>query len=158
MDQQLGKEAALWKKWAHSRSARPDAIENSNGELRTRSMPQFVKQPPAPTPCPRSQSAAASTQEYPRLQEDAAITNHRTVEDLRARKWDKAEQKLTNAFFLVWAAGVVLLGGWHVANLLSASVLQVTVAVLTASCIPVAISRVNRKPLDGPPRGMRRVV
>ena len=151
MDQQLSKEAVLWKKWSYARSARPDAKEHSNSELRTRSMPQFVKQPTAPTPCPRSQSAAASTHEYPRLPEDAAITNHRTVDYLRTQEWEQGEKTITSAFFLVWAVSVVLLGGWHAANLLSASVVHVTVAVVAASCIPVAISRINRQAPDGVP-------
>jgi len=156
MDQKLAKEAALWKNWAYSRPM--EAQRNSDDApaltavrerpLRLRSAPQLVKQPAAPK---RSQSAAASIQGYTSLQEDPAIINHRTVEDLRARKWEKAEQKITSAFFLVWAASVVLLGGWHVANQLSASVVQVAVAVLTASCAPVAFSRINRPATDAVP-------
>ena len=125
-------------------------ITDSAPALRTRSVPQSVTQPAVSSPWSRSQSAAASTHDYPRLQEDATITNHRTVEDLRARKWEKAEQKVTNAFFLVWAVSVVLLGGWHVVNQLSASVVQVAVAVLAATT-PVAYLRINRQPPDGVP-------
>jgi hypothetical protein len=127
------------------------AKEHSNAALRTHSIPQFVKRPPAPTRGARSQSAAASTQRYPRLQEDAAIANHHNVEYLRTREWEQGEQMITSAFFLVWAVSVVLLGGWHVASQLSANVAQVAVAVLAATCTPVAFSRINRQAPDGVP-------
>ena len=112
-------------------------MEHNNAApvLRKRSLPQSEKLPTVSESWSRSQSAVASTHDYryPRLREDAAkgfktkplhaaIINHRTVEDLRARKWEKADQKVTSAFFLVWALGVALLGGWHAANQLSASV------------------------------------
>jgi len=127
------------------------AKEHSNAALRTRSMPQFVKQPPSPTRYARSQSTAASKQRYPRLPEDAAITNHRNAEYLRTREWEQGEKTITSAFFLVWAVSVVLLGGWHVASQLSANVAQVAVAVLAATCTPVAYSRINRQAPDGVP-------
>jgi len=128
--------------------------------LRKRLVPQSEKLPTVSEFWSRSQSALASTHDYPRLWEDAAegygknplesaITNHRRVEDLRARKWEKADQNVTSAFFLVWAVGVALLGGWHAANQLSASVVQVAVAVLTASCAPMVFSRMNRQTPDG---------
>jgi hypothetical protein len=127
---------------------------NAAPKLRTRSVPQPVKQPSFSRTWSRSQSAAASTHEYPRLPEDATITNHRTVEDLRARQWDFNEQKMTSAFFLVWAVGVVLLGGWHVANQLSACMVQVAVAALAATSAPVAYlrhRRLNRSAPEGAP-------
>ena len=110
-------------------------MEHNNAApvLHKRLVPPYEKLPTVSESWSRSQSADASTHDYPRLWEDAAegymknpleaaITNLRTVEDLRARKWDKADQKVTSAFFLVWALGVALLGGWHAANQLSASV------------------------------------
>ena len=160
MNNQLAKEAVVWKTTLARTSSRHEAhgsaMDQSTGfehPLRTLSMPHVVKQPATSSPWPRSQSASANMQEYPRLQEDEAIINHRTVEDLRARKWEKAEQKITSAFFFVWAAGVVLLGGWHVASQLSANVAQVAVAVLAATCTPAAYfrARSKRQPLDGVP-------
>ena len=157
MDQQLAKEAALWKNWAYSRpteaqrsDAAPALTAALQRPLRLRSEPQLVKQLAAHK---RSQSASANIQGYTSLQEDQAIINHRTVEDLRAQKWEKAEQKITSAFFLLWAASVILLGGWHVANQLSPSVVhfQVATAILAATCMPVAFSRINRQATDAVP-------
>ena len=111
--------------------------------LRTHSIPQIVR--PGPAIVSRSQSAAASIQRYAHLPEDAAITDHRTVEELRMLDWEKADQSITSACFIMWAVGVVLLGGWHVASQLSANVAQVAVAVLAATCTPVAFSRINRQ-------------
>ncbi|KAJ1471985.1 hypothetical protein T484DRAFT_1842061 [Baffinella frigidus] len=111
--------------------------------VKHRSMPQLVKQPSARNLCLRTQSAAASSQGYTRLHEDAAIINHRAVEDLRTRKWENAESTITSAFFLLWAMCTTL----AVANQLLASVvhLQVAVAVLAATCTLVVFSRINRQ-------------
>ena len=150
-----------WKNWDYSLPASREAERDSNAvpaltvfhqrPLRTCSLPRFLKQPPAPTLFSRSQSAAASTQRYEHLPEDASITNHRTVEELRMLDWEKADQTITSACFLMWAVSVVLLGGWHVASQLSANVAQVAVAVLAATCTPVAFSRINRQAPDGVP-------
>ncbi|KAJ1468110.1 hypothetical protein T484DRAFT_1985023 [Baffinella frigidus] len=157
MQAQLAKEAALRKTFSRTSSrwevkAQGSAMPQSTGfehPLRLRSMPQLVMQPTASDLCARAQSAAASTHGYERLPEDAATINHRTVQDLRDSQgqWDKAEETLISAFFLVWAVGVIALGGWHVANQLSASVghLQVAAAVLAATCTPVVFLRINRQ-------------
>jgi uncharacterized membrane protein YiaA len=57
--------------------------------------------------------------------------------------WEKAEQRVTSAFFIVWAVGVVLLGVWHLANQFSESVVyfQVAVAFLAAASAIVCINR-----------------
>jgi hypothetical protein len=161
MEQQLAKEAALWKNWDYSRSEEAQSHGNAapamtavrQRPLRVRSVQWLVTQPTARKLCSRSQSAAANTQSYTRLQEDQAIINHRTVEDLRTRNWEQAEATLTSAFFLMWALSVVLLGGWNLANQLSASVVhfKVAAAVLAATCTPVAFSRINRQAPDGVP-------
>jgi len=79
--------------------------------LRTSSTPQHVNQPTDGTLFSLSQPSNACTQET----EDAAIASHRTAE-ARVLDWENAEQKLTSAFFLVWAVSVTLLGWWHVVN------------------------------------------
>jgi hypothetical protein len=120
--------------------------------LSTGSMPQLVEQPTDTTLFSRTKSSAATTQRYKNLQEDAAVSaassavDYRTLED-RMRDWDHAEQRLTSVLFLMWAVGVTLLGGWHLANHLSASVailqvtLRVAVAILAATSALVAFSR-----------------
>jgi len=154
MNNQLAKEAARWKNCnSYSRPSSPDARRRYNNALpaltvlcplRTSSMPQLGKQPTAATLVSLRQSSASCTQVYAHMPGDVSISNHRTVED-RIMEWEKAEQRLTSAFFLVWAVGVTLLGGWHVASQFSASVahLQVVVAVLAATCTPVAFSRIK---------------
>ena len=78
-------------------------------------MPQLWKKPTAATVFSRRQSSAACTPNHHHLPEDAAIANRRTVED-RSMEWEIAEQRLTSAFFLVWAVSVALLGGWQLAH------------------------------------------
>ena len=94
--------------------------------------------PTAKTFFSRSQSSI-----YEHLPEDAAIAAHPTFQD-PCGSWENAEQTLTSAFFFVWAVGVILLGGWHVADHFSVSVgyLQVAVAILAATC---AFCHINRK-------------
>ncbi|KAJ1482001.1 hypothetical protein T484DRAFT_1805346 [Baffinella frigidus] len=150
MNRQLAKEVARGKNLDYSRPARPDAKRHSNALpaltvarprrlLRSNSVPQLdaaMHEQDTATHFTRSQSSAVSTHGgYEHLPEDAASANHRTVEDCM-RDWENAEQKITSAFFLVWAVGVTLLGVWHVASQFSASVahLQVAVAVLAATC------------------------
>ena len=83
-------------------------------------MAQVLKRPTCATLTKlssRSQSSDACIRGY---DQPAAITGHSTVEDLW---WEKGEETLTSVFFLVWAVAVSLLGGWYVANQLSAVVL-----------------------------------
>ncbi|KAJ1464869.1 hypothetical protein T484DRAFT_1989508, partial [Baffinella frigidus] len=126
---------------------------NAVSPLRTRSMPEPARERTAPMISSRPQSAPlCSQQAYALLLEHAVwepVTDHREVEEMRTRKWEQAEQSVTSAFFKVWAVAIVLLGGWHVATQLSASVthLQVAGAVLAASCTQVAFSRMNRQAL-----------
>ncbi|KAJ1466501.1 hypothetical protein T484DRAFT_2027691 [Baffinella frigidus] len=95
----------------HSHPARPDATRHSNAPRPHRGS----SQPTATTLrtsshltatklFSRSQSAVPYTHGYTRLHED---------EDRRTRDWENAEKTLTSAFFLAWAASVILLGGWH---------------------------------------------
>ena len=158
MNTQLAKEAALREDWnSYWRPSSPDARRRYSNALpalavgcplRTSSMPHLEKPTAAPL-FSRCQTSAACAQGSQHLPEDAAIANHRTVEDIM-RDWDNAEQRLTSAFFLMWALGVMLLGGWHVANHFSESVahLHVVVAVLAATCTPVAFSRIKSQGSD----------
>jgi hypothetical protein len=94
--------------------------------------------PTAKTYFSRSQSSI-----YEHLPEDAAIAAHPTFQH-PCGSWENAEQTPTSAFFFVWAVGVILLAGWHVADHFSVSVgyLQVAVAVLAATC---ALCHINCK-------------
>ncbi|KAJ1468465.1 hypothetical protein T484DRAFT_3629712 [Baffinella frigidus] len=146
-----------WKNWDYSLPARQEAERQRNAvpglkavrqrPLRTRSL-YHVKPLTTASHLSRSWSAAASTQGYERLPEDADIIKHRSVEDLRdpQAQWDKAEETLISAFFLVWAVGVVALSCWHMVNQLSANTahLQVAVAVVAATCSPVVFF-INRQ-------------
>jgi hypothetical protein len=128
MNNQLAKEAALWKNWSpYSRPSSPEARRRHSNALsaltvgrpprllRSRSTPQSGKLPTPATLVSRRHSSAACEQGDEHLPRVAAIAEHRTFED-RMRDWEKAEQTLTSAFFLIWAMGVTLLGGWHVAT------------------------------------------
>ncbi|KAJ1477472.1 hypothetical protein T484DRAFT_1750039 [Baffinella frigidus] len=111
MNHQLAKEAEIWKSWSsHSRPSSPEARSRHSNEgaaLNANSTPQRGKQPTSAPIFSRCQTTAVCSK--------GDALNHRTVED-RMRDWVKAEQTITTAFFLMWVAGVTLLGGWHVAN------------------------------------------
>ena len=120
MNNQLAKEAAFWEnRSSYSRPSSPDARRRHSIALpaltvglplRTSSMPQVGKQPTAAVLVSRCQSTAACTPGDRHLPGDVAIANQRTVED-RIIEWENAEQRLTSAFFLMWAVGLALLGG-----------------------------------------------
>ena len=142
-----------------SRGDRPDARRHSSAlpalteerpfqVLRTSSSSTATKlRPSSPTRARillKRESSKSQSCIYEHLPEDAAIADHPTFQH-PCGSWENAEKTLTSAFFLVWAVGVILLGGWHVSNQLSASIggcILVAVAVLAPTC---AFCHINRK-------------
>ena len=135
----FAKEVTFSNNLGYSRPPRRDAksSEHSIPLRRTSSLPQTVAAMHDLNAAPlfsrtQSQSTVACTQDCEHLSEDPAIANHPTFEH-PILDWEHTEQALTSAFFLVWAMGAFLLGGWHAANQFSASVATLQVAISTAS-------------------------